>query len=81
MRNGFYDCTPASSDPLYQICASIRDYLLDLLSWIRNVLNDVWDYFAQARLIAPHTIHRLAEHVSYRLEAKQFICGGAGQAC
>ncbi|CAL5224835.1 g7589 [Coccomyxa viridis] len=49
MPNGLYDCAPASNDPLCQIYESVRDYLLNLLSWIRNVLNDVWDYFAQAR--------------------------------
>ena len=27
-----------------------RDYLLDILSWIRNALNDLWDYLAQVSL-------------------------------
>ena len=51
MPNGLYDCVPTSNDPLCQLYENVRDYMLDLLSRIRNVLNDVWDYFAQVSSI------------------------------
>ena len=60
MPSGLYDCAPASSDPLCQIYKNIRDYLLDLLSWIRNVLNDVWDYLAQASRQSPLVVIAVA---------------------
>ena len=47
MPSNFYDCTPASSDPLYRMYEHVRDYMLELLSWLRNILNDLWDYLAQ----------------------------------
>ena len=58
MPSGLYACAPAHSDPLCQVYESIREYMLDLLSWIRNVLNDVWDYFAQVRTLLCLHPHR-----------------------
>ena len=49
MPSNLYDCAPANSTPLSEMYENIRDYLIDLLSWIRNALNDLWDYLAQVR--------------------------------
>ena len=74
MPNGLYDCAYASNDPLCQIYESVRDYMLDLLSWIRNVLNDVWDYLAQASSITSSClIIIVAEHAPSRSDLTRLL--------
>ena len=55
MLGSFYECTRGDSDPLLQLYQSAREYLLELLSWIRNALNDLWDYLAQVNFQTPRS--------------------------
>ena len=59
MSGSFYECTGGDSDPLLQLYQSAREYLLEILSWIRNALNDLWDYLAQVKFQTPRraTVH------------------------
>ena len=55
MSGSFYECTRGDSDPLLQLYQSAREYLLGILSWIRNALNDLWDYLAQVKFQTPRS--------------------------